>query len=68
MNGPALTSDPASWLQDGKSLLHMNMVPGPKDDVIFHDMGAFQISIDDQVTINSLTLSKDWVSLNNNII
>ncbi|CAJ0590907.1 unnamed protein product [Cylicocyclus nassatus] len=53
-------SDPASWLTDDKPLLHMNMVPGALDDVIFHDMGAFQISIDDQVTVNSLRVSKDW--------
>uniref|UniRef100_A0A7I5ED38 Protein amnionless n=2 Tax=Haemonchus contortus TaxID=6289 RepID=A0A7I5ED38_HAECO len=57
-------SDPASWTVDDKPLLHMNMVPGPKDDVIFHDVGAFQISIDDQVTVNTLKVSKDWVGPN----
>ncbi|EYC06546.1 hypothetical protein Y032_0075g949 [Ancylostoma ceylanicum] len=55
-------SDPSSWLLDEKPLLHMNMVPGALDDVIFHDMGAFQIFIDDQVTVNSLRVSRDWVS------
>ncbi|KAK6755311.1 hypothetical protein RB195_013967 [Necator americanus] len=53
-------SDPSTWLPDDKPLLHMNMVPGANDDVIFHDMGAFQISIDDQVTVNSLRMSRDW--------
>ncbi|KAL6742642.1 hypothetical protein Aduo_015772 [Ancylostoma duodenale] len=53
-------SDPSSWLLDDEPLLHMNMVPGALDDVIFHDMGAFQISIDDQVTVNSLRVSRDW--------
>ncbi|WKY13283.1 hypothetical protein Q1695_004248 [Nippostrongylus brasiliensis] len=55
-------SDPRSWLKDDKPLLHMNMVPGPKDDVVFLDMGAFQISIDDQVTVNTLKVSRDWSS------
>ncbi|VDP46082.1 unnamed protein product [Heligmosomoides polygyrus] len=55
-------SDPSSWSLDDTPLLHMNMVPGAKDDVVFHDMGAFQVSIDDQVTVNTMKVSRDWVS------
>lgn len=53
-------SDPSSWSLDDTPLLHMNMVPGAKDDVVFHDMGAFQVSIDDQVTVNTMKVSRDW--------
>ncbi|KJH43006.1 hypothetical protein DICVIV_10995 [Dictyocaulus viviparus] len=72
-------SDPASWSLKEQPLLHMNQVPGAKasftssfrrltfdlqgDDVIFTDMGAFQIFIDDQITVNSLRFSQDWVSI-----
>ncbi|KAJ1365145.1 Cytosolic phospholipase A2 zeta [Parelaphostrongylus tenuis] len=56
----AAFSDPASWLLDKRPLLHMNQVPGANDDVVFRDMGAFQIFIDDQVTVNTLRISQDW--------